>query len=159
MRGRAAALGLALAMPAMVSTRSSAASPQAAPGYDPQSEIAISGFVTEVRLVGLAGERTHRWVRVRTPKDTFDVDIGPEWFLKEHGLVVAKGDLIDVVGSRLARGPEDDFVVARQVKRGKQRITLRDKRGFAVWPDRSGVISPVRGSPRTRAAARVRTAR
>jgi hypothetical protein len=57
-----------------------------------------------------------------------DVHLGPSWFVENAGIQIAKGDAIEVTGSVLASdgGP---VLIAREVKKGAQALTLRDEQG------------------------------
>jgi hypothetical protein len=48
----------------------------------------------------------------------------------------AKGDAITVTGSKVKMGGQD-VVIAREIKKGDQVLTLRDARGFPLWYGRA----------------------
>jgi hypothetical protein len=108
---------------------------QTAPGYDRTTEVVVTGFVKEVSQDGTS-ENAHLHLLVNTATGTIDVDVAPRWFVTRQRFDVAKGDLIEVVGSWIVRDNEDETLVARRIKNGKHTITLRDKRGFPTWVDR-----------------------
>jgi hypothetical protein len=64
-----------------------------------------------------------------------DVHLGPSWFVENAGIQIAKGDAIEVTGSVLASdgGP---VLIAREVKKGAQALTLRDEQGVPDWSGR-----------------------
>jgi hypothetical protein len=47
----------------------------------------------------------------------------------------AKGDAITVTGSKV-RIAGQDVIIAREIKKGDQVLTLRDAKGFPLWSGR-----------------------
>jgi hypothetical protein len=47
-------------------------------------------------------------------------------------MTFAAGDAITVVGSKLTMGAEE-VLIAREIKKGDQALTLRDANGFSLW--------------------------
>ena len=58
------------------------------------------------------------------------VYLGPSWFLESKGFKFAKGDEIEVTGSKLEA---QDTIVAREVKKGDQVLVLRNAQGIPAW--------------------------
>ena len=109
-----------------------------APRYDPKTEITVSGTIEEVKQLpspGRGGEGTH--LMVKTDKETFDVHVGPAWFLKDHNYSFAKGDHVEVIGSKV-QFAGSDALIAREIKKGSETITLRDIQGIPAWSRRKG---------------------
>ena len=50
-----------------------------------------------------------------TDKETVDVEIGPSWYLTQQKINFAKGDKIEVTGSRI-KWENKDALIAREVK-------------------------------------------
>ena len=100
--------------------------------YNPANETTVKGTVEEVKTVtgrrGWSG--TH--LTLKTENKTFHVHLGPSSFLKEKGLNFAKGDQIEVTGAKTQfRGAE--ALIAREVKKGSETLTLRDAQGIPRW--------------------------
>jgi hypothetical protein len=107
----------------------------AAPGYDLKAEVTLQVTVTEVkRIEGPAGQSGVH-LMVKSGSATLEVDLGPEWFLTERKYTFAVGDELSVTGARVKR-TTGDALVAREVKRGEQTISLRDAKGFPLWAGR-----------------------
>jgi DNA/RNA endonuclease YhcR with UshA esterase domain len=106
------------------------------PRYDPATEATVTGIVQEVKQVaGSAGwSGTH--LTLDTDAGTFDVHVGPSVFLTEKGFTFAKGDQIEVTGSKV-KYEAADALIARVVKKGDKVLTLRDAKGFPVWSRRN----------------------
>jgi hypothetical protein len=106
------------------------------PRYDPATEITVSGIVQEVKQI--SGSR--RWngthLTLETDVGTADVHVGPSTFLAEKEFVFAKGDQIEVIGSKVKYG-DADALIAREIKKDGKVLTLRDAKGFPVWSRRN----------------------
>jgi hypothetical protein len=60
------------------------------------------------------------------------VHVAPELFLKELDMGFNKGDQLEIVGSKLKIDGVDE-VLAKEITRGDNTLTLRDKKGVPVW--------------------------
>ena len=104
------------------------------PRYDKATETTVSGTVDEVRAqqacCGSGGGGTH--LTLATPDGTFDVHVGPTRWLTSKQFSVAKGDRLDVIGSKVTIGGQE-ALIARQVTRDGTSIVLRNENGFPLW--------------------------
>jgi hypothetical protein len=102
------------------------------PRYDPTTEVTIMGTVEEVKEhpghMGWIG--TH--LIVKAGSDTIDVHLGPSAFLAEHKMAFAKGDHVEVMGSR-QKIEGVDSMIARKVTKGDQTLILRSPNGIPMW--------------------------
>jgi DNA/RNA endonuclease YhcR with UshA esterase domain len=102
------------------------------PKYNPSTEVTVKGTVGEVKEVtgrrGWAG--TH--LTLKTENETLDVHLGPASFLAEKKFKLAKGDQIEVTGSKI-KYEGADALLAREVKKGNQTLTLRNAQGIPQW--------------------------
>jgi hypothetical protein len=112
----------------------------ASPMYDVKTETTIKGTVESVETVTGKGGRgsgalggTH--LTVKTEKETLEVHVGPTAYLTEKGITLAKGDTLEILGSRVTID-EKPVVIARQIKKGDNTWTLRDASGRPVWSGR-----------------------
>jgi hypothetical protein len=101
--------------------------------YDPATETTVKGTVEEVKQVsgargGLGG--TH--LILKTDKETLEVHLGPTAFLEKEKFTFAKGDQIEVTGSKVKIGAAD-ALLARVVKKGDKTLTLRNVQGVPAW--------------------------
>ena len=100
--------------------------------YNPATEITVSGVVDDVvQNQGKRG-RTGIHVMVKSGSDVLTVHLGPSEFLGNSKFSVAKGDKIEVVGSNVQLGG-NNVVIAREVKKADQVLTLRDAQGLPKW--------------------------
>ena len=112
----------------------------ASPMYDVKTETTIKGTVESVDTVTGAAGRGRQAVggthlTVKTEKETLAVHVGPTAYLTEKGITLAKGDTLEILGSRVMIDQEP-VVIARQIKKGDNTLTLRDASGRPLWSGR-----------------------
>jgi DNA/RNA endonuclease YhcR with UshA esterase domain len=104
----------------------------AGPMYNVATEVTLKGSVESVQQ--MAGPQgwggTH--LSIKTDNETADVHLGPSWFLAQKKVSFAKGDQIEVTGSRV-KFQGQDAIIAREIKKGNETITLRNARGIPMW--------------------------
>jgi hypothetical protein len=103
-----------------------------APNYDVATEVTLSGTIEDVKTIPGPGLQGGVHLMLKTAKETIEIDLGPEWFLKKQTYQLNKGDDITVVGSRVKRDA-GETVIARQITKGKETMTFRDEKGFPRW--------------------------
>lgn len=69
---------------------------------------------------------------LNTNKESLIVLVGPSSFLTEKSFSFAKGEQIEVTGSKIKYGGSD-AIIAREIKKGDQVLTLRDDNGVPEW--------------------------
>ena len=72
---------------------------------------------------------------MKTEKEALEVHVGPTAYLAEKGITFAKGDTVEILGSRVTIDKEA-FLIARQIKKGDKTWTLRDASGRPLWSGR-----------------------
>ncbi|HKD85589.1 MAG TPA: hypothetical protein VKB58_12635 [Terriglobales bacterium] len=102
------------------------------PKYDTANEIKVKGVVEEIREVPGNFEGTHLVVKTETA--TVLVHVAPASFLKDIDTTFAKGDQVQVTGSKApgTSGGEEE-ILAREITVGTNTVTLRDDKGVPVW--------------------------
>jgi len=104
------------------------------PKYNLATEATFKGTVEEVRdrqCPVSGGMGSHVVLRLADGK-TIEVHLATTKFVNTYDLVFHKGDVIEVVGSKVTfEGVETIF--ARQVTRGQDTFLFRDKNGKPVW--------------------------
>ena len=101
-----------------------------APKYDLHAETTVKGTVEEVKLPTKASEIAHLMVKNGT--EVVDVYLCPKSFLDDMGVNFTKGEEIAVTGSKVKQDG-GDIVLAREVVKGNDTVTLRDNKGTPVW--------------------------
>lgn len=125
--------------------RTSRAHNPARPSYDPSTVVTVDGIVHDVQQhecsLGWAGDsasqdRPTSWlgthVLLRTDYGVLDVHLGPSSFLKSQHFTLAKGDQIEVTGSKFA-GELPVIIIAKEVKKGRGLLELREHNGRPLW--------------------------
>ena len=105
------------------------------PRYDPATVVDLLVVVTEVRAA--TGENGLDGVRLvaRTEADTtIDVYLGPASFLKEFEITFAKGDRIQIIGSKV-KFAGGSIVLAREVRKDSDF-------GILNWPSSEFCFGP-----------------
>lgn len=101
--------------------------------YDPATETTVKGTVEEVKQIpGQRGGPGGTHLMLKTDKETLEVHLGPTAFLEKEKFTFAKGDQIEVTGSKVKIGAAD-ALLAREVKKGDKTLTLRNAQGVPVW--------------------------
>jgi len=123
----------------LATAQSAPAGRQRSPMYDVKTETTITGTVESVENITGTGGRgrgmggTH--LVVKTEKDSVEVHVGPTAYLAEKGITLAKGDTLEILGSRVTIDDET-LLIARQIKKGGNTWTLRDASGRPAWSGR-----------------------
>jgi hypothetical protein len=109
------------------------AGPKGPPRYDPMTEVTVTGSVEEVNeYPSRGGWRTGQHVTLKTDGGSLDVHLGPTDYWKKNGFDLAKGDAIEVKGSK-SKVDDVEVLLAREVKKGAKVVVLRDARGVPAW--------------------------
>jgi hypothetical protein len=105
--------------------------------YDPKTEVTFTGTVESVEHMGYANMRGNGiHLTVKSANETSDVHLGPAALI-EGKMTFKKGDTVQITGSKVPMMGKT-AVIAREVKKGDQVLTLRDEKGVPVWARRGG---------------------
>lgn len=110
----------------------------AARAYNPNTETTVKGTVKDVKTIYYPGGGTQQvrrpWggihLELKSESGMFAVDLGPSWFMESKGFKFAKGDQVEVTGSKLQ---DRDAIIAREVKKDDKVLTLRNAQGIPEW--------------------------
>ncbi len=114
---------------AAVAFLASAAFAQAPPKYDPATEATFKGVVDQMKLVPPTGAKSMAYLVM---KDAAQVFLCPKSFLDAMGADFKAGDEVQVTGSKVKQDGAD-LILAREVVRGGDTLTLRFKDGKPAW--------------------------
>ena len=124
---------LRLAAIALVAT---SAFSQSSPRYDPATETTVKGTVGEVKLVPPTGGKPIAYLVAKTgpdkDKDTVLIFLCPKSFLDDMGASFKAADAVEVTGSKV-KHDSTDMILAREVVKGDDVLTLRFKDGKPAW--------------------------
>jgi hypothetical protein len=101
--------------------------------YDPATVETVRGEVAAITTAAPSvgrGPGVH--VQLRTASGQLEVRLGPAWYLEREKLTLGVGDEIEVTGSRVTVGGRP-ALIARHVKKGDRRVSLRDESGLPLW--------------------------
>jgi hypothetical protein len=110
--------------------------------YDSRTEASFTGIVKAVNRVPASGQRCWGAADVHgahltfeTATETIDVHLGPPAMLEEKNVIIASGDTLTILGSRITLG-RTPVLLAREITRGGETWTFRDPAGFLLWNNR-----------------------
>jgi hypothetical protein len=104
--------------------------------YNPATETTLTGTVDSVKNLpspGRGGGGLH--LVLTAPSGATEVHVGPASFVSSKNVTFAKGDALTVVGSKVTMDGHD-VLIAREIKKGDQVLTLRHANGVPLWSGR-----------------------
>jgi hypothetical protein len=116
----------------VVSFLATSAFSQAPPKYDPATEVTSKGVVQEVKLVPPSGGKPMAYLVMKSGNDAVQVFLCPKKFLDDMGIVFKTDEEIEVTGSKVKQDGAD-LILAREVLKGGETVTLRFKDGKPAW--------------------------
>ncbi len=100
--------------------------------YDPSTETTVKGTVHEVlQQTGRNGHNGTHLV-LKTDAGSLTVHVGPSSYIANQGFSFAKGDALEITGSKAKMGGQD-LILAREIKKDGKVLTLRDAQGIPKW--------------------------
>lgn len=101
--------------------------------FDEKNIVTLKGKVLEMEKIGRPeGRMTGIHFTFEADKKTYDVHLGPEWYVEKIGLKLKAGDELEVKGS-LVQFRDKAKVIATSVKSGDHLFELRDASGAPAW--------------------------
>jgi hypothetical protein len=105
-------------------------------GYDPRTVETVTGEVASVETIPAGKGRSGGvHLMLKTDRETVPVHLGPAWYVEKQKPRIERGDEIQVEGSRVTYGGKP-AIIARQVKKGGETLTLRNAAGVPSWAGR-----------------------
>ena len=105
---------------------------QTLPKYDTATETTLKGSVEQVKLVPPTGGKPVVYLALKSGQGTLQVFLCPKSFLDDMGASFKAGDEIQLTGSKVKQEGEDP-ILAREVVKGQDTLTLRFKDGKPAW--------------------------
>jgi hypothetical protein len=109
-----------------------AAFAQAPPKYDPATEGKFKGVVEELKFVPPSGGKPTAYLVIKSGADTLQVFLCPKAFLDQMGAIFKPEDKVEVTGSKVTQDGAE-LILAREVDKGEDMLTLRFKDGKPAW--------------------------
>lgn len=99
--------------------------------FDAKTVTTIHGDVVDVERVA---RRRHEGVHlvVAMGSERLTVHLGPSFYVDAQALKLAKGDRVEVKGSRTTFG-DQPVLLAQEVRKGSEVLPLRDATGVPLW--------------------------
>ena len=105
---------------------------QTAPKYDPATETTLKAAVEQLKLVPPTGGKPVAYLLIKSGPDTVQIFLCPKSFLDAMGVDFKAGEEINVIGSKVKQDGAD-LILAREVVKGGDTLTLRFKDGKPAW--------------------------
>lgn len=96
--------------------------------WDTGSEATVAGVVSSVERGPADGVH----LLLNTEEGDLTVHLGPAWYLDRQDEAFAAGDQVSVTGM-MVQSDQGSFLVAREVRKGDEVLTLRAADGYPVW--------------------------
>ena len=103
------------------------------PAYDPATMIDVLAIVTDIREVPRGSPLAGVHLILKEESGVLDVYLGPKDFIKQFEINFAKGDEIQVIGSKVRMADGSRVVLAREVRKGETTLYCRSKKGEPNW--------------------------
>jgi len=101
--------------------------------YDVKTVETISGVILCVdKFNPQKGMSAGIHLKVKTDKETISVHLGPVWYMEKQDVKLSPKDKIEVKGSRITFNGKP-AIIAAEVKKGDEILTLRDANGVPMW--------------------------
>ena len=101
--------------------------------YNPATVESLGGEVMNVeKIVPRKGMSYGIHLTLKTDKETISIHLGPAWYIENQDIKIEVGDRIEVKGSRITYA-EQPAIIAAEIKKGDEILTLRDENGFPAW--------------------------
>ena len=105
---------------------------QTPPKYDAATETTLKVSVEELKLVPPTGGKPVAYLVTKNGSDAVQIFLCPKSFLDEMGVDFKAGEQIQVTGSKVKQDGAD-LILAREVVKGGDTLTLRFKDGKPAW--------------------------
>lgn len=100
-------------------------------GFDPATVTTVQGKIESVEAgQGRRGQGVQ--LKLAAGAETVWVVVGPSFWVDDQPVKLAAGDLVDVKGAKSVRFGQQ-VIVAQEIRKGAQVLTLRDEDGRPVW--------------------------
>ncbi len=101
--------------------------------YDPKTVQTITGEVLTIsRITPRKGMSAGIHITVKTDKEAIDVHLGPSWYIENQDVKIEPKDTVQVKGSKVTLEGKP-AIIAAEVHKGNEVLTLRDDAGFPIW--------------------------
>ena len=101
--------------------------------YNPQTVETISGTVESMeKFKPMRGMHSGVHLTVKTTEGIVLVHLGPDWYIERQDVKFAKGDKVEVKGSKVTFNGKP-AIIAQEIKMDGGTLILRDDSGIPEW--------------------------
>jgi hypothetical protein len=100
--------------------------------YDPKTEVTVKGTIEEVQQQEGRRGWTGTHLLLKTDSGTLAVHVGPSAYIAKQQFSFAKGDAIEVLGSKVTMAGKDTLL-AREITKDGKTLVLRNAQGIPEW--------------------------
>jgi len=100
--------------------------------YNPNTETTAKGTVEKVSEIAGRGNWNGIHLNLQADGQTYDVHVGPSYYLSTSDFTFSVGDQIEVTGSKITLNSAD-ALIAREIKKDDKVLTLRNHQGVPSW--------------------------
>jgi hypothetical protein len=102
--------------------------------YDPKTVETVTGELASVDVIApVRGMSPGVHLTLKSDRgETLAVHLGPQWYVDQQPVKLAKGDKVQVRGSRITFQDQPALLAAEVIKNG-QTLRLRDANGLPAW--------------------------
>jgi hypothetical protein len=101
--------------------------------YNLQTMESLTGEVVSVEMITPIKVMSYGvHIILQTETETISIHLGPGWFIENQDVKIAPRDKIEIKGSRITF-EDKPAIIAAEVKKDDEVLTLRDASGFPVW--------------------------
>lgn len=131
---RTAAIALLVVGVIVALSTSSFAQKTGLPKYDMKAEVHYAkASVQDVKEVSIGNGQLRVVLTVKAGDEVLDVYLAPKAFLTMMDTTFAKGDDVDITGSKATDSENKTIILGREVVKGDNTLVLRDKTGEPAW--------------------------
>jgi hypothetical protein len=103
------------------------------PAYDPATMVDVLAVVTDIREIPRGSPLAGIHLILKEESGVLDAYLGPKDFVKQFEITFAKGDEVQVIGSKVKTAGGAYVVLAREVRKGETTLYCRRKKGEPNW--------------------------
>ena len=100
--------------------------------YDPKTQVTVKGTIEDVQQQTGRRSWSGTHLILKTDAATFDVHVGPSSYIAQQKFAFAKGDVIEVVGSKVTIA-DKEALLAREITKDGKTLVLRNAQGIPQW--------------------------
>lgn len=100
--------------------------------YDPKTEVTVKGTIEDVQEHAGKGGWTGVHLVLKTDSGTLPVHVGPSAYIAKKQFSFAKGDAVEILGSKVSMAGQETLL-AREITKAGKTLVLRNAQGIPEW--------------------------